>query len=226
MKFRSAPLALVAGVALLAACSSGSVQGSGSTSTTSTAASKGSSPASASAPSSAPVAVPSLDDKVLQLSDLPTGWAIDNSDDDDDDTEGCASLSSNQKDSLAEKEVDFADNGGLPQAGEDLGYFAEDKIVSEFKTGIAALDKCKSFTMKDDDGKKTVVSLGRMSFPATGDDSAAYTATATISGFNITLNIVAFRKGQYIALIEYGDLGNTDIDQLQDLVKKAEAKLT
>ena len=62
--------------------------------------------------------------------------------------------------------------------------------------------------------------------PITGDESVAYTVTATVSGIGLVEDIVIAKKGDVIVAIDLGDVGSVDTSQLQQFVSSAMNKVT
>lgn len=151
------------------------------------------------------------------MADMPTGWSsspVDNS------SSGtfCGLGNSVKSSAAANVEADFAD-GNFPVFDELLASFDQD-ISQTFQTAVKKLDACTSF---QDEGSK--FTLGRMSFPAIGDESAAYAASGSVQGFTLGIDFVFVVKGRQAALCLYGDLGTPDIDEFQQLVTKAVGKI-
>jgi hypothetical protein len=175
-------------------------------------------------PATATATAPNLRNMILRVRDLPTGWAVDNSDDDDDSSGNfCGSSKDIGGDATAHKDASFAYQGNVPFLEESVGYFANGATQST--TGaIKALDKCEKLSFTSD-GKKISGTLGTMSFPKFGDQSAAWDATLSYEGINIGISLVVFRKGNIVALLILGDVGAPDVDQLTALTKRAAAKI-
>jgi hypothetical protein len=211
MRRKSIGVSLVAAVGLaLAGCSS-SAAPSSSTTTTSSA---------GIAPSVSTTAAPNVQSLLLSINDLPTGWTVDNS------ANSPGSLSCVPADlahgSLHHADISFAQNGSLPILDESLGIWAS--AASVFAGGVTALNRCKAFTTTGS-GTNYSGTLGAMSSPTYGDQSAAYNANLTIQGLDVNEGFVVVRKGSYIALVVLGDIGSLDSPTLQEFVTKAVAKI-
>lgn len=87
------------------------------------------------------------------------------------------------------------------------------------------LSKCKTFSVQED-GQSTKGSVGKMSFPKMGDQSAAYAMTLTTQGVTLGIDIILFRVGPYVGDLFYADLGSPDISTVQSLTSQAIAKIT
>jgi hypothetical protein len=118
--------------------------------------------------------------ELLSVSDLPTGWT---STPVQSPSSGSFCNASDQLKTTASghAEADFAD-GNLPIFDELVGGFRSSQ-TQVFAKVITELDKCTSFK---DNG--STLTLGRMSFPTIGSESAAFQATGTVQGINIGLD--------------------------------------
>jgi hypothetical protein len=164
--------------------------------------------------------VPNVQSLLLSITDLPTGWTVDNS------PNNSGSLSclpaSLSKGAASHAEVDFQQGGGLPVLDESIGFYASAQTT--FATAVKALNGCKTFTTTGS-GTNYSGSLGAMSSPTYGDQSAAYNANLTVQGLNINEGFIVVRKGSYIALVVLGDVGSLDSPTLQGFVTQAVAKI-
>src|ERR1035437_5841266 len=93
-----------------------------------------------------------------------------------------------------------------------------------FATGVKALNACKTFNTTGQSPNYSGT-LGAMSSPSYGDQSAAYNANLTVQGLNVNEGFVIVRKGNYIALVVLGDVGSLDTPTLQGFVTQAVAKI-
>ena len=118
--------------------------------------------------------------------------------------------------------ADFNQGGAPPVLEETLSTYAS--AASAFTTGITALNACKTFTTTGS-GTNYSGTLGAMSSPTYGDQSAAYNANLTVQGVNVNEGFVVVRKGNYIALVLLGDIGSLDSATLQGFVTMAVAKI-
>jgi hypothetical protein len=164
--------------------------------------------------------VPTIQPYMLAIQDLPTGWSVDNTPQSS--STSCYSDPVTKAPSLAYAHEDFAQGGTLPELAEELGYFANG--AEAFSSINATLASCSHFT--EQDGSQTVSgTMGAMSSPTYGDQSAAYTAAFTLQGVNVTQGFVMVRKGNYIALVALGDIGSLDSSTLEGFVAQAVGKL-
>jgi hypothetical protein len=176
------------------------------------------------AASSAPTAVDPAS-QLLAVSDLPTGWAIDNS---GDDTSGAPKCLATLKDSFAsvkKANADFALQGSVSALTQAIGtYTTATSASAAFDRGIGILDGCKEISFTSG-GEKYTGSIGAMSFPSLGDRSKAWALTLSNSGVTIGFDVVLVLKGAEIEELALGDLGAPDTDLLKTFCDKALAKL-
>jgi hypothetical protein len=225
--------AVIAGAALLAGCSSsgsghGSVFTSPSTPATTSSDTAANQPSGSTTTTSGSTAAPDLQSQLIALGDLPSGWAVDNSDDDsgDSDSPSCfkAADGTITKMSEAHAEANFAQSGGLPVLDEEIGYEPNGEAASNYTKAVAALSSCKSVSF-DGGGTSFTGSMGQMSFEAVGSQSTAYTMNLSADNVGIVIDLVIFQVGDDFGVIEYGDLSPVDASDFQQYVDIAKKKL-
>lgn len=168
-------------------------------------------------------APPNVQSILLAISDLPTGWSVDNTPQSGVST-SCYSNPLTKAHSVAYAHVDFAQGGNLPELTQELGRYSSGPTA--FTTISAILNKCKTFT-ESSNGQVVSGTMGEMSSPSYGNQSVAYDATLTPKGVGISLNqgFVMIRKGNYITLVALGDIGSVATATLQGFVNQAVAKI-
>lgn len=206
---------------VLAACS-GSTGGSGSAATTS---SGGSSAATAPAgTTSAPA--PNVKSQLLSVSDLPTGWAIDNSQDNGDtSTPPCLRSLKSKLQTTDKAEADFVKGTDFPALQQQLAYYGTTSTAAgKYTAATGILNNCKdvSFTT---DGEKVHGTIGQLSFPKLGEDSTAWQLVLSQQGITVGIDAVLVHKASELALFLYGDLGTPDTSEFTDIINKALAKM-
>lgn len=217
---RMAALALI-GAACLAAGGCGS---SSSASPPATAAASGPNTTATSAPATTTTTLPpgptskQLAADLLAVQDLPTGWSSQPVSNTSGGVTGCSLTKVLKLHATGSAEADFAD-GNLPVLDEMLGGYRTAPSAA-FDTLVTDMGRCSSFTIQ---GHK--FTLGRMSFPAIGDASAAYAASGAIQGITVGFDFVLARKGAEVMVMLYGDIGAPDATQLAGFAKQAVAKL-
>jgi len=86
-----------------------------------------------------------------------------------------------------------------------------------------ALRTCHGATLTDK-GKKIHLSIGQMSFPKISRTSAAFSLTASVTGFELGFDVVSFRAGRYVGAIFYGGLGSPNVTMVVAFAREAVAK--
>ena len=204
---------MVFGAAVLALAGCGSSTSS-STTTTAAASTTSTGPTTTTAPT------PNLRSLALAITDLPTGWSVDPSDNSH--TDSCYSDPLTKVPSTSYVSVKFTDGGTAPELVQELGTYANS--TQAFAKITSTLNACHNFT---ETAATSSVSgtLGAMSFPPVGDQSAAYTANLSAEGLSLVQGFVVVRKGPYVTAVALGDIGSLDTSSLQQFVTQAVGKL-
>ncbi|MGA8370556.1 MAG: hypothetical protein WB765_10540 [Acidimicrobiales bacterium] len=170
----------------------------------------------------ASASTPSIKSKVLQISDLPTGWSVDNSTSSDTTTAGCLSNLKEAPRGVPRVSESFQNGSSVPELGETL----ETRPGSSKRWNALnrALSQCKTISLQQE-GKTVKGSVGAMSFPKVGDQSSAYAVTLPIEGINVGFDIILFRVGSYVAAITYADIGSPDVSTVQRFTIEAVNKI-
>ena len=159
---------------------------------------------------------------LLTVDQLPSGWSVNNT---------VIPHSSNcyadpllKVPQISYGTITFAQGGTAPELVEDVGSYTSP--AAAFATIKSTLDGCTSFT-ETANTLNVTGTMGAMSFPAYGNESAAYTATLNDAADSVTLEqgIVVAQKGRYIVALALGDLGSVDTEQLQQFMTTALAKV-
>jgi hypothetical protein len=166
-----------------------------------------------------------LHSKVLNLSNLPTGWTVDNSH-----SGGGGSVSggcltgikrSPKKKGDVKATVQYED-GQLPELDETLA--AGPGIPADYGEINDIFRSCKHLTISES-GETIPVTIGAMSFPRLGNATSAYGATISVDGVSAGFDFVIFRVGSILGLMYYADIGQPDPTQLQGFVTEAVNKI-
>jgi hypothetical protein len=213
---------IAVGVLIAFAAGCGSTSSTTNASATKTA--QGTSTA-AQSPTAAPVLTPSAAQLVLAVSDLPSGWVVDNSPP----TTGSASCYYNPLQKVpttSYAEGHFVYSGNRPVIVQQVGTYGA--VAQAFKEITAILDKCTTFT-ETTSGKgqaptTATGTMGQMSFPTFGTESAAYSVTEVVEGVNVVQNFVIARVGNALDEVALGDIGSVNNAQLANLERIAVAK--
>ena len=218
-----------AAMLLLASCSN-SQGGSGSTSLSApagqgspSAAGQSSATATGQSPSAAPR---NLKPQLLAVSELPEGWAVDNSAAETGGSVPPCVMTLQAKMHTADRaEADFVKGTDVPQFQQSIGYYGSSAAaLSTFRAATNVLDNCTDFSFTSD-GHKYTGSIGQLSFPQLGDDTEAWQLVLSSEGVTVGLNEVLVHKGSELTSLLYGDLGTPDLTEVEALAREAVAKM-
>jgi hypothetical protein len=165
---------------------------------------------------------------LLALSDLPTGWAIDNSDSggDGDDSDEPSCLAGLDKSITAEgqAQIQFQFDGSIPELSQAIGTFGSSAAASTaFKAGSASLDSCTDLSFTT--GGQTIQgTIAPLSFEKIGDQAKAWAMTFAANGISVGFDIVVFQKGSTLEELGLGDIGTPNLTDLTTYCDKALAK--
>ena len=211
---------VVATALTLVGCSSaksgkGSVSARGGTSSGSTAAG-----------SAAGGAPRDLKPQLFTVSELPTGWAVDNSANSSTDTTPPCLASVKTKVEPANKaDQDFVKGTDFPALSQHIGDFGSSAAASgTFADLTSTLDGCKDVSFTSD-GTKITGSIGQMSFARLGDRSEAWQMVLSAQGQTVGIDLVLVQRNRELELLLYGELGSPDVGEFTGLASKAVAKL-
>lgn len=159
--------------------------------------------------------------RTLSLSNMPTGWSVDNSANSSSGGIPCLKPLKAPSRHEVKASVSYAD-GSLPALQEVVATGSG--AAASYKALNKALAACKSFTSSSG-GQKVTGSIGAMSFPSVGSHSTAYAIHISIQGVNAGVDVVLFEAGAYVGAVLYEDIGTPDASQAQAFVKEAVAKV-
>lgn len=166
-----------------------------------------------------------LQSKALSLSNLPTGWNVDNSHSGGGGSVSGGCLTGIKKPPKKKGDVKAAvqyEDGQLPELDETLA--AGPGIPADYGEINHIFRSCKHLTISES-GKTIPVTIGAMSFPRLGNATRAYGATISVDGVNAGFDFVIFRVGSILGLMYYADIGQPDPSQLQGFVSEAVNKV-
>lgn len=166
---------------------------------------------------------PKLSSELLSVSQMPTGWNVDNSSSGGSGV-GCLSKILEPKGikQISHASVDFDNSGNTPFVDEKLSTYSNAKTA--YTQIIAALNDCKHVSGTSG-GAKTTGSVGQMSLPHYGNASAAFSISLVIQGTTIGDDLLIVREGNVVMGIQEADLPPVDVSQFQGFVVKALSKL-
>lgn len=210
---------LLAGT-LAAACSSGDDGGQARTvdppRTTTTPADETTTTISSPTPEAA-----ALEQVVVQLSDMPTGWAVSPPEEEESDDAFCDGLDPfNEVTPQDEAESTFqqSDFGPFVASGASL-YKDDDEAAGVMDRLTDMANTCQSFTQPEDDGTETEYTISALSFPDLGDDTFAFRMAGTTAFGPLNLDVVAVRDGALVLAVINGGLGAADSELTESLMQ-------
>jgi hypothetical protein len=163
--------------------------------------------------------------KTLSLSDMPSGWSVDNSaSSNPDNLTGCfARLQAfnHPVKGIVRAKVNYA-NGNAPLLQETL--ISGKGAIKQYAKYVAVMNSCKTVSITTS-GATATGSVGALSLPTLGDGSKAYAIKLSIKGINVGYDLVLFRVGQIPGDIVYADIGTPDISEVQSFATAAVNKI-
>ena len=161
-----------------------------------------------------------LKSKLITISQLPSGWSVDNSSSSSSTGSGCFASTKHIETRGRDIETSASfENGNLPDFTEELA--GGRSLSSNFAKIEKYLNGCKKVSFTDS-GTTYSGTVGAMSFPTVGSRSAAYQVSFSVKGFTVGIDIVVFQATSSIGgVLLYDDLGQPDVGQLQSFAKLA-----
>ncbi len=160
-----------------------------------------------------------LESKLITISQLPSGWSVDNSSSSGS-AGGCFASTKHIETRGGDIDVSASfENGNLPDFEEELA--GGHSLSSNFAKIVRYLNGCKKASITDS-GTTYDATVGAMSFPTVGSRSAAYQVNFSIKGLNLGLDLVVFQATPSVGgVLLYDDLGQPDLGQLKSFAKLA-----
>jgi len=187
---------------------------------------------SADASASATTRAPDLKAELLVISDLPAGdWSVVRNTTSGA-TPSCFAVVRSDLDLKAatQAQVTFIHGSNSLPVFEELLAYLPGRGQSSMTAATHVISGCGHISLTL--GGQNLTGVVRpVSFPAVGDQSAAYqlSLSGTVSGQPVTLGVdaIIFRKGDIVATIQYVDLGPPlDITALEQITQLAAAKVS
>jgi hypothetical protein len=152
-----------------------------------------------------------LNDVVVQLDDLPTGWSVtppEETDDEGDEQicEGHDPLNAIEPQDEAESGFQESDFG--PYVASGAAQYSDDDEASEVIDQFAeTANACQTFTETDEDGTVTEYTISPLSFPDLGDETFAFRMSATSPLGPFAVDVAVARQGEFMVSIFNAALG-------------------
>ena len=165
----------------------------------------------------------SLDDVVLELDDLPTGWSVSPDDSSESDDTFCDEADPftdlNEADDKADSDFQQSDFG--PFVGSIAAQYGGDSdaegVLDSFENAVEA---CREFTETDEDGATITYRFDPLSFPQLGDDTFATRLSATTVLGPFAFDIVIARVDDTVAGVFHGGFGGIDSALTEELLRE------
>ena len=169
-----------------------------------------------------PSTAPKLGSLLLSVGQMPTGWSVDST---PSSSLGCLGSELEPKgiEQTASASISFEDNGNVPEIGEKLATFSG-SATTAFTKIATTLRACKHAS-GNDNGHKATATIGQMSFPKYGNQSAAFNVNISIEGVSLGEDVLVVRKGSVIMGVFEGDVGSPNLSQFEKYIKLALAKI-
>lgn len=165
----------------------------------------------------------SLASMLLRIGQLPVGWSTASSSS----SSGVGCLASVLEPTgfkqTASASASFVDNGNVPAINEKLATYRQPARAA-YRKIVATLDHCKNIKGSNG-GQHASGTIGQMSFPKLGNQSAAFDINLTISGTSAGADLIVARVGSVVLGVEEIDLGSPDISQFERYARLAVTKL-
>lgn len=168
-----------------------------------------------------------LSARLLAVSDLPSGWAIDAAASNPSLSTPCSLLNSAVWSAKLPAKAGRDLNGGMagPYLDEQFGEGTAADAEKAWQALVAGLSKCTTYTHDGSSGKSTFSVAKASSFPVYGDGSYAFTLTIDITGgVSASGDIVAARAGNSIVVLYIAGLTGVDSALVDQAVTKAVAR--
>ncbi len=168
-----------------------------------------------------------LTSMLLTVRQMPTGWSVyDAGSSSSTIGPGCLrQITAAKSNRTAHATVTFVGSKSalLPQFSEGLSIYAI-PVSRVFETLVTEFDRCHKISATSG-GYKLTGTLGAMSFPRLGDQSAAWTWNFTVKHIGFGDDFVFVRKGAILVAFADAAVGSPDLGQFQRLVREALARV-
>lgn len=163
-----------------------------------------------------------LEDVVVKLSDLPSGWTGSPPENDDkaDDTFCDDADPLVEIEPVQEAEANFQQSDFGPFLVSLAGrYDSEDTAKDVMDRFADAVDVCQSFTEVDEDGVETSYTFSPLSFPDLGDDTYAARLNGTTAFGPVALDMVFTRVDDKVLAVMNGGFGAADTALTEQMLR-------
>jgi len=182
-----------------------------------------------------------LESALLTLPDFPTGWEVNKQTEAAEDEVSVSpgadseclqkykNLSSSEKEGSAAVAVaNFNAPDGRGGVGQLLkSYETDADLEKQFEDAAKLVADCQTISSIDKDGARTDLTVGALSLPKLGDDSASFALNGKSSGIDIGINYAVVRVGRTVTVLFHAGfaINTADTAVLEEAAKKAVTKL-
>lgn len=163
-----------------------------------------------------------LEEVVVQLGDLPTGWTAtppDNEDDADDEIcDGQSPL--DEVEPVEEAESNFQQGDLGPFVVSIAGRFPDEDTAGSVLDRLAdTVDACQTFTEVEEDGTEVSYTFEALSFPDLGDDTYAARLSGSTPLGPLAFDFAFTRVDSHVLGIVNGGFGAADSELTEELLR-------
>lgn len=163
-----------------------------------------------------------LQDRLLSVADLPSGWAsVPVTTKSVQTSAPCLASLTAKKTSLTYTDHAFVEGVSIPNLSELLA--SGPGVRQRWQAVARALASCRSATITVD-GKKALASVRPLVFPRVATTSSAYAWSLTVAGVQVGFDLILFETGSYAGYVTYADLGPPPMATVLAFVRAAVAK--
>ena len=157
--------------------------------------------------------------RLISVSDLPTGWSVNNGAHIT--NAGCL-LPIFRDPHLTLAKAHFFMGGNVPELDEELA--TSRSPAKTFAANVKRLNACHSISVSNQ-GQTVNETVGQLSFPTVGTQSSAYNVSFTVGGTSVAEDIVVLRSGSILGAIALGYQGTVDTSALSAFITVAITKI-
>lgn len=162
---------------------------------------------------------------LLTLNDMPTGWTQDPEQDADDDATFCDVEPLDEAKAIDDASANFSAGDFGPLLSHMVGVFEGQDAEAAMDSFMDALEGCTEWTDETEDGPVTFRPTA-LAFPSFGDDTVAVRIKAESELFDMTLDVVVWRRANAVSLLSVIEVfGTPDAEQTEEFVTVADERL-
>lgn len=182
-----------------------------------------------------PLTEKQINDALLRVQDMPTGWSKQKNEPDDESEatikparcqEVLETLDGPEAEPVVKGEATFNNGGPFGTTFVHSISSYEDEIDPDVAQKIAdAFGSCPEFTPTDAEGTESTFTVSPMSFANLGDQTLAFAMTASSEGFEFTFNIAMVTVGHNAATFMTAGIAGVSGGELETLARTGMERL-